>query len=146
MRKSRPITHPDWLKQAMDDFKKTTQLHERGILPGSIEFFMISTPIYRMMRCCFPNRWAVLWWVFCDAIGHERERLYGVLYRFWRYRVKMKSQDEDFHKMMTSLCPFCHERHEIPQIKEDVHKCEGCGAEMDFGELVMSQPEDEDDE
>lgn len=145
MPKSRPIAHPDWLKQAMEDFKKTISLHERGILPKSIEFFMISTPIHRMMRCLFPNRWSMIWWMFCEALWHECERLHGFLYRFWRYRIKMKSQDEDFHRMMTSVCPHCQGRHEIPQVKQDLYRCDGCHAEMDFGELVMAQPEDEDE-
>ena len=49
---------------------------------------------------------------------------------------------------MTSVCPRCSGRHEIPRIdkENDLYRCGGCFAVMDFGELVMAQPEDEDDE
>ena len=145
-RKSRPIAHPDWLKEAMKDFKTTTRIYNKGILPDSIEFFMVTTPIHRMMRCCFRNQWALLWWTFCRALAHERERLSGMLYRFWRYRIQMKSQEADLHRILTSVCPRCNDRCEIPRVGEDSYKCDGCHAVMDFGELVMSQPEEDDDE
>jgi hypothetical protein len=100
MRNPRKISHHDWLAEALKDFEKTTKLHQSGVLPGSIEFFMITTPIWRLMRCCFPNRWAALLWVFKQCVKAELEDIYRDLWRFWRYRICLKSQEADLRELM----------------------------------------------
>ena len=136
MRKYRRIAHPDWLKNALNSFERTSKLYQSGILPGSIEFFMLTTPVWRLLRCCFPNRWDALWWVFKHCVKAEFEAVYGALYRFWRYRICLKSQDADMYEMTAQVCPRCRVKCEITKLEDDKYKCSSCGAVMDFGELV----------
>lgn len=150
-RKPRSIAHPEWLRSALRDFKSTERLYLNGTFPKVLEFPMMAVAIHRQLRSCFRSRWAMLWWLFIDALGFERERLHGVLYRFWRYRVKMKSQDSDMNKFLSQNCPQCHNRCTfsvpvVPQTDKHILQCDGCGALSDFEERYLAADDDEDDD
>lgn len=111
--KYRTIPHPSALPDALEHMASLCQIEKLGRMPGSIRFMMLENAADRIMRCCFRNRWTMLWYVFLQALRSERERAHGILYRFWRYKIQGKSLGADWHEMMSSLCPRCKERHEI---------------------------------
>jgi hypothetical protein len=146
----RSIAHPDWLKTAMKDFESTQRNYARGVYPSSIEFFMLTTPIHRLLRCCFRNHWAMLWWLFVKALQSERERIGGILWRFWHYRILMESEDAALNEMLSQNCPKCGNRCTFstpdgPRSGDEELKCDGCGAISDFEERFAVAEDDEDD-
>jgi ribosomal protein L37AE/L43A len=121
------------------------RIEKDGRMPGSIRFMMLENAADRIMRACFKNRWSMVWYLFLQALRSERERVSGSCYRFWRYKIQGRSPDADWHQMMTQMCPRCNERHEMAKLSEELYQCSGCSAQMDEGELIMAQPEDEDE-
>ncbi len=146
MDKYRPVAHPDWLPEALEHMGSLCRIEKDGRMPDSIRFMMLENAADRIMRACFKSRWAMLWYLFVAALQNERSRVHGAVYRFWRYKVQGKSPDADWHAMISMVCPRCKDRCEIPRVGEDLFQCSGCKAKLDEYELVMGQPEDEDDE
>lgn len=129
MLKYRPIAHPDWLPEALSHMASLCRIEKDGHMPESIRFMMLENAADRILRACFSSRWSMLWYLFLGALQNEQSRIYGACFRFWRYKVQGKSAAEDWHRMMSSLCPRCKERHEIPRISEDLFRCKGCKSE-----------------
>ena len=89
----RKIAHPDWLPDALTHSQSVGRLYLAGTIPEILRHELLSNAADRVLRACYRSRWELVWVMFGKALRGERERIYGIIYRFWRYRVQMKSQD-----------------------------------------------------
>jgi hypothetical protein len=92
------IQHPDWLQG--EKIAKDYDLYRRGLIPDSIAGFMLATPLKHDLRAIYGGHFRASWALFMDGVRAVRETIHGHLYRFWRYRVQLKSQERDFNEML----------------------------------------------
>lgn len=141
----RKIAHPAQLPAALKNTESVSRLYLGGLIPDVLKCELLVGSADRVLRACYRNRWEIAWVMLRKAVRSERERIHGILWRFWRYQIQMKSQAEDLRLLMTEVCPHCRERHEIREISDGRYQCPGCSETMDFCELAAAQPEGEDD-
>lgn len=143
MNLSQKISHPDWLPDAMRHADSVNRLYRSGAIPEVLQHTMVSNAADRIIRACYPTRWSLVRLMIVQAIKGDTERIHGILYRFWRYRIQMKSQAADIHRMMTQMCPACSERHTFTKWSEDCFECNGCGQKLDFAALHAVEEEED---
>ena len=102
-RKGHKVVHPDWLPGATASLRKTLELMDNGSLPVCLTKPMLVVPMRWVLRSIYGNNLkaalALLWY----ALGQEAEDFRGRLYRFWRYRICMKSPERDWNELMDGL-------------------------------------------
>ncbi len=143
MNLKRRIARPALLPDAMAHSESVNRLYRNGLVPEILKHQLVAGAAERILRACYRSRWEMVWAFFLSALRGTHERFYGILWRFWRYRIQRKSQAEDIHRLMTDVCPACGKREEIQEIGEDEYLCPGCGHKMTFMELADVQPEEE---
>ena len=92
-RPQRPA-HPEWLDEFFKAFESQTAPIKNKRLPEAPWFPFITTLACRMLRIAFRSRWSAAWHIFKWALAGTRGYFYGILVRFWRYRVCMHSARE----------------------------------------------------
>ena len=140
----RSVAHPEWLPQFFEDFDRQTALIKNGTLPEVLHFPFLVTLACRILKIAFKSRWAAARYVVAWSVAGLREYAYGVAFRFWRYRVLMRSQDRDFRELISHRCAQCKELHPFDATGDDEWTCSGCGWKTDFSGLIGMTPNDED--
>jgi ribosomal protein L37AE/L43A len=141
----RSLAHPEWLDQFWTDFDRQTALIRNGTLPEVLHFLFLVTLACRILKIAFRSRWAAARYVMAWAAAGTREYIHGVVLRFWRYRVLMRSQDRDFRELISHHCTKCKELHPFDATGDDEWACSGCGWKTDFSGLIGMTPGEEDD-
>lgn len=139
------VAHPEWLESALKDMDGFRRVHKLPHFPKVLEYPMLTTHIKRLTRVVWPNGYVTAWVFFCAALAHTREHVIGILYRFWRYRILMKSQERDLREMMSYECSGCKVLSPFTAIGEDRWACDSCGHQVDFDGLCEMKAGDDDD-
>lgn len=138
------IAKRDWFMRDIERVVKQADLHSQKLVPESIEVFLAYTPLRACLRDLFGSHWTVLRVLFVSAVKTSIDDVRGSVWRFWRYRILMKSQDADLNDMISQTCPKCMARGVIEEISEDMYKCPNCSGVFDFEDLIYAQPDEED--
>lgn len=140
------IAHPEWVDSALEDIAKFRRIRALPHFPKSLDYPMFTTDVARLAKCAWPSLYHAAWWFLCRAIGSTKERIHGTIYRFWRYRIQMKSQDRDWREMMSYLCLKCTVMSPFTETGDDQFTCESCGWVTDFSGICEMTAGDDDDE
>lgn len=96
----RRIMHPDWVSAGFKANASSMRLYELGSLPRSIEVPMVVTPLRQMLRGVYGSDWTAARILMGLVIRDTLINAQGALWRFWRYKVLLKSQERDVVELM----------------------------------------------
>ena len=97
---NRTMAHPDWVDDAYKSLCTTMRLRQQGVMPSVLETTMVVTPMCRMLRGIYGDDWTAVWALAGAAAENTWSCWRGALWRFWRYRICLKSPDQDWNEMM----------------------------------------------
>ena len=74
---------------------------------------------------------------------YHNPRVPDAAYRFWRYKILMRSADRDLHDMTSYRCLECSQMRIFNETSDDHFACEGCGWKCNFGGLIEMTDDDD---
>lgn len=95
IRYNKPIRHPDWIVEATARVGQFSRLYARGVVPKSIEHFMIVTPVKRVLRGVYGSDLKAAWALLSSAVWESLCRIPWRVRWFIRYSILRGDREAD---------------------------------------------------
>jgi hypothetical protein len=93
------IRHPDWLPSALKSVESSIELAKADRLPSAIKGSMLAIPCHRLLRTIYGGNFKIAWVFFCCGCSDVWRRIQGKCWRFWHYRVLLRSPEVELNKL-----------------------------------------------